>query len=73
MPLLTELWFVWAMLFYKDAAPTALKRVWLVLEVFMAGIIFDRNPPVRFHQPMFTKARAKRTVNGIVHAPGPET
>jgi hypothetical protein len=43
------------MRFYKDAAPMALKRVWLELEVFIAGIIFDRNSPVRFHQPVFGK------------------
>ena len=35
-------------------------------EVFIAGIIFDRNSPVRFHQLMSAKTRAKTTGHGVV-------
>jgi hypothetical protein len=35
--------------------------------VFIPGIIFDRNSPVRFHKTMLIKAVAKTTVHAPVH------
>jgi hypothetical protein len=51
MPLLTELFYVCAMN-YKDAAPTALR--------IPEKTTLDRNPPVRFDEPMQAKELLSR-------------
>ena len=43
----------------------------LHLEIFVPGIILDRNSEVRFHKSMLTKATVKTTVHAAVHTPRP--
>ena len=52
-------------------SPLLGERVWVrevVAQLFVAGIILDRNSPVRFHQRMVVKAAAKTIVHGGVNA-----